>query len=107
ISKLMAKNMRFWRSLALPKVLQLILAAICSAADAIQGPSKKAPPDPVGASGAKTRENDLRRHQGGHKSQTVAVSMVVAGTATATDPPAFSTAATADFEAPVTLSVTF
>jgi hypothetical protein len=49
----MAKRMRLWRSLALPKVLQLRLAAICSAADAMlvspKSPRRRAVPGVGGA----------------------------------------------------------
>ena len=51
----MAKRMRLCRSLALPKVLQLRLAAICSAADAIEAPLKNgAAATPPGAAARKS-----------------------------------------------------
>ena len=50
----MAKRMRLWRSLALPKVPQLRLAAICSAADAMEAPSEvTAPPLPFPGAAAR------------------------------------------------------
>src|SRR6202030_3916176 len=96
--------MRFFSSSALAKAPKLRLAASCSAAETI---SRSEPPLPMAGlvpaihAFAEQVEIVAARHKAGHDGRQAACSLVSAlGARISTEPPAFSTAATADLEAP-------
>src|SRR5580693_10328614 len=98
--------MRFFSSSALAKAPKLRLAASCSAAETI---SRSEPPlgQDCPSAFAEQVETVAARHKAGHDGRQAACSLVSAlGARISTEPPAFSTAATADLEAPNTESVT-
>src|SRR6476646_3396393 len=87
--------MRFLSSSALARAEKLRLAASCSAAETMGLSSRSAPRNvPLGA------PTDLYRHQAGCSPASRL------GARTVTEPPAFSTAATADLDAPHTVNAT-
>ena len=95
--------MRLRRSVALPKADQLVLAAMFSTADTMKGLflCMQNAARAVFRSGGvwKTRRLCKRRAR---RSQAVKGLLAAAAELTVKEPPAFSTASTADLDAPVT-----